>query len=439
MSDKITNILTQWSNKNASFILKHVGKALDLPLQLDVTSKSISSSQQNIQTRNVCLMNGAIIGQLILDQTITKKKLLDAVDDMLIQKFPNMYYCKKKHKIIYNIVLLENLDESVYGYLSKSYEDIYIIPGVNKYSQFKRSKLFCLSYDPTRFLSRYVSCSKNDTCIALLSSTKSITITNLKNGSLVDDEGKFWWYDELTLSNPHCISISSDNKLLAVGSFWNSIKVWSIKLHRVVWNLRSHTSTVESVVFSPCNNFLASGSDDRTVKLWTLKNGRLLWTLGAHDQGVRSLAFSHDSEKLVSTGYGGSLRLWNVKNGSMIWAIDGHAATANSVVFSPYNNMLASGSYDKTIKLWSTKDGSLIHTLEGHAKSVTSVAFSPCGNVLASGSHDGKVRLWRIKDGICIKIFDEHEYSFDVFFVAFNSDGSKLYSVNRSKLNVWQQ
>ena len=76
MSDKITNILSQWSNKNASFILKHVGKALGLPLKIDVGLKSITASQLNIQTRNVCFLDGAIIGQLIIDQTTTKKKLL---------------------------------------------------------------------------------------------------------------------------------------------------------------------------------------------------------------------------------------------------------------------------------------------------------------------------------------------------------------------------
>ena len=50
--------------------------------------------------------------------------------------------------------------------------------------------------------------------------------------------------------------------------------------------LEGHTDNVWSVVFSPDGKMLASGSWDQTVRLWNVNTGQLLHTLTEHTNEV---------------------------------------------------------------------------------------------------------------------------------------------------------
>ncbi|KOR30824.1 hypothetical protein TI04_03895 [Achromatium sp. WMS2] len=64
---------------------------------------------------------------------------------------------------------------------------------------------------------------------------------------------------------------------------------------------RGHTSSVESVAFSPDGTILASASADNTIKLWRVADGALLRTLtGGHTGWVNSVAFSPDGNSSSS-------------------------------------------------------------------------------------------------------------------------------------------
>jgi WD40 repeat protein len=59
-----------------------------------------------------------------------------------------------------------------------------------------------------------------------------------------------------------------------------------------VRTLEGHTLAVTSVAFSPDGKLLASGSWDNTVKLWEVATGRELRTLKGHTDHATSVAFS---------------------------------------------------------------------------------------------------------------------------------------------------
>lgn len=65
---------------------------------------------------------------------------------------------------------------------------------------------------------------------------------------------------------------------------------WGQKPELVVQT--GHPSGVMSVAFSPDGKILASGSFDNTVKLWDVSTGTELRTLKVHSNGVVSVAFS---------------------------------------------------------------------------------------------------------------------------------------------------
>ncbi|RYP48397.1 hypothetical protein DL768_005716 [Monosporascus sp. mg162] len=190
--------------------------------------------------------------------------------------------------------------------------------------------------------------------------------------------------------------------------------------------LEGHTNWVTSVTFSSNGKVVASGSYDQTVRLWSANTGALQQTLEGHNNKVTSVAFSPDGTVVVSGSGDQTVRLWSIDTGALQQIFEGHGRRVHSVAFSPDGTVVASGSGDQTIRLWSADTGTLQQTLEGHNDGVHSVAFSPDGTVVASGSGDQTVRLWSTDTGVLQQIFEGHDSL--VYSVAFSPDGTVVAS-----------
>ncbi|MFW9261567.1 protein kinase domain-containing protein [Nostoc sp. CALU 546] len=161
--------------------------------------------------------------------------------------------------------------------------------------------------------------------------------------------------------------------------------------------LTGHSSSVNSVAFSPDGNTLASGGGltDYTIKLWNLATGEQIRTLTGDSGSVNSVAISPDGKTLASGSDDTTMKLWNLATGEEIPTLTGHN-WVYSVAFSPDGKTLASGGVLNTIKLWNLATREEIRTLS-NSGFVRSVAFSPDGKTLASGSGDFTIKIWRLK------------------------------------------
>jgi WD40 repeat protein/tRNA A-37 threonylcarbamoyl transferase component Bud32 len=132
------------------------------------------------------------------------------------------------------------------------------------------------------------------------------------------------------------------------------LTVWDVSSRQLLKTLAGHSSDVRAIAFSPDGKLLASGSFDDTIKLWDVTTWEEVATLKTHK--VQGLAFSPDGKRLVSGGRDKTIKIWDVATRQELCTLTTPAAV-NAVAFSPDNKVLAVASNDNQVRLWFAASG----------------------------------------------------------------------------------
>jgi WD40 repeat protein/tetratricopeptide (TPR) repeat protein len=237
-------------------------------------------------------------------------------------------------------------------------------------------------------------------------------------------------------SSVESVAFSPDGKTALSGSQDCTVKWWDLESGRVIKSLEAHSSYVWSVAFSPDGKTALSGSWDSTVKWWDLSSCRVIKSLEAHSSVVLSVAFSPDGKTALSGSGDHTVKWWDLESGRVIKSlVEAHSLPVWFVAFSPDGKTALSGSGDNTVKWWELESGRVIKSLEAHSSDVKSVAFSPDGKTALSGSEDNTVKCWDLESGRVIKSLEAH--SSDVKSVAFSPDGKTALSDSVDNTVKW--
>jgi len=192
------------------------------------------------------------------------------------------------------------------------------------------------------------------------------------------------------------ITFSFDFKLLASGSYDNTIKLWKTSNGMLIRTLNGqHTDFIRSVAFSVNGQWLASGSDDKTIKIWKVLDGTLIQTMEGHTQSVWAVAFGVNDTLVASISDDCTLKLWNI-DGTIIKTIDN--ACSRSLAFNCDRKLLAYES--DGIKILNVPDGTQKYYLKGSLSDVNiqSIYFSLDSKFLIAGTSIGTIYIWNILD-----------------------------------------
>ena len=148
------------------------------------------------------------------------------------------------------------------------------------------------------------------------------------------------------------VKISRSGKVFAAvqSSDVKSVLVWNLQENQKCAFIQQK-SVVASLSLSPRDRLLATGSFDNTVRIYDVENGQQLKVLKGHGKGpiflgsaVFSVAFSPDGRWLASGGHDGQIIVWEVDSGKKVFkARIKSQPIVWSVAFSQNSKLVAGG------------------------------------------------------------------------------------------------
>jgi WD40 repeat protein len=158
------------------------------------------------------------------------------------------------------------------------------------------------------------------------------------------------------------IAIHSENQHLAVGYSDYHIRIFDIKLKKLLHEWQAHKNSVFALTYSSCGKFLISGSRDAHLKVWSItENYELVKDIPAHLFAINHIANSPCGKYFATGSMDKSIKIWDSQNFQLLKVIDkaryaGHGTSINKLLWHTSTQWLLSGSDDRTINIWQIDD-----------------------------------------------------------------------------------
>jgi small GTP-binding protein len=195
------------------------------------------------------------------------------------------------------------------------------------------------------------------------------------------------------------VAFAPTGGMLSSGSDDETTKIWNTTTSKLQHTLNDD-SLVLTVTFNPQGNILACAGITRVIKIYDPENGQLLRILEGHTSSVESVRFSPDGALLASKSTDGTIRLWSCETWSTIAVIPQptNVKWRPALAFHPTLPLLAAAGnergapdkYNNLIQIWEFN----YEVLLGSLPKVPHPIHHVTGKVVLVGDHSvGKSAL----------------------------------------------
>ena len=230
-------------------------------------------------------------------------------------------------------------------------------------------------------------------------------------------------------SDATAFRVSSDGRLLAVGTGSGAVFVFDVEWGTVLFQLAAHPEGVLSLDWSPTSQVLATAGQDGFARLFDLR-GDQLEALPGLGPWVEHVSWSPNGE-MLATSSEKVVCIWTAA-GALAWKTDAHEGTVTGVAWNHHSTELVTACYGGA-QLFRVARRSTTRRFPWRG-SLISLAWSPTGAVIACGTHECSVRFWRISTGQDSEISG---FPSQPRVLSWDSEGRLLATGGASTVNVW--
>ena len=253
--------------------------------------------------------------------------------------------------------------------------------------------------------------------VASCSQDKSVCVWNVR-------EGRSLWKKQSHESSVACLTVFSNNTLMASGDVGGNIKLWDINTEQASPLQGSHSAVVTSMVCGKDvigqerggDQLLFVGFRDGYVKMWDPRQ-----TLSPQYEltcsfGLNCVKLQSDHLMAVASKSESTIKIFDIRHlapdcwKSPEMQILQHPSDSVVTCFSWVHgkqNQIIAGFNNGDVILWNTDTRQQIHCFQGHIGEVSCI--NTRGSTLVTAGHDHTVRLWDLNSLEALQTHTSHE------------------------------
>lgn len=193
------------------------------------------------------------------------------------------------------------------------------------------------------------------------------------------------------------LAVSPKADWIACGGADSSIKMIPISGDDQSYELKGHSGSIRSLIFSFDGNYLYSAALDGKVLKWDL-TARTSTDLSADGMSITSIDLSTNNRYLAGISDQGGAIVWNPELKTEKLKIASSGKKIRSIRFKPDEGRIAVGYDDGMVELWDIALKEKVAEFQAHSGEINEIRFNTRFGQMATAGNDGMLKLWDTRD-----------------------------------------